>query len=440
MLYNNPNKVVLKGNLSLVRKGARVTGDSGIYFPATKRAMIMGNASIVTEEGNMQSEVFYYDMTSKVLSSSSFTRGNSKGISFQGKQMWLYPGTKNMKLSGNALWENDSLRGTADTIFLNKSLGFLQMTRKARIEFKKKKDEVKGSFIELDLNTSKISRIEGSQIQKDELVLKAKNIRQNGENYELKGDVVVASLDSAVRSAGTKALIRKAGMDMQGPTITRVRDKEGKDIFIHAPQVRSDKKDNTEKYHFHTRANIRGSFEGYSDSIYIEKTGKNRHIYLYRNSHLQNDSLYIEADTLELIQDSITDIILARRNAMMIMITKPNRVNTITAAYIELKKNKDDSELFARGESESWLWNDEKSNVGINNTVAPSQKARILNRKISKVSTKGNSTSKFQPIQKIDYSFEDRAAVKLKEAYATDSLSPGLMPVPHFLDSRKKKQ
>jgi hypothetical protein len=271
-------------------------------------------------------------------------------------------------------------------------------------------------------------------------VLKANKIKQIGEDYDLQGDVYVESKDSTVRSQGSKAIIKKEGMDMKGPTITRILDDEKKEIIIYAPHLITSKKDKTENYHFFTETNIRGQFDGYADSIFVLKTETTKQTFLYRNAHLQNDSLYIEGDTLELYQDSVQDIIKAKRNALMIMITRPNRVNTISGAFIQLTKTKLESELFADGESESFLWNDEKSNVGLNHTISPNQRAKILNKKISKVSTKGNTTSQFSPIKKVDYSYVDAAALKLKQAYQADSLTPGLSPVPNFLKRIQRKK
>jgi len=438
ILYNKPKKAILKGNLSLVRKGATVTGDSGIYYPETKKADILGHGVIDTPEGQIRSNFFQYDMVSKQLTSFSTTEGTANGIRFQSDRAVIYPGTKNIKLVGHAFWENDTIKGIADTIYLDKANGLMKMSKKAKIIFKKKKDEIAGSYIELDLNANKITRIEGSQIKRDDLVLKAKKIKQIGEDYDLQGDVDVASKDNSVRSQGTKAIIRKEGMDMTGPTVTHIVDKEKKEIIIYAPQLITTKKDSVEQYHFFNQTNIRGQFDGYADSIFVRKTGAIKETFFYRNAHLQNDSLYIEGDTLEMFQDSLHDIIRAKRNALMIMITKPNRVNTISAAFIQLTKNKDQSELFAVGESESFLWNDEKSSVGINHTISPSQKAKILNKKISKVATKGNTTSNFQPIRKVDYSYIDAAAVKLKQAYQADSITKGLAPIINFLERTRK--
>lgn len=440
-LYNAPQKkAVLSGNLTLDRKGTHVTGDSGIYFPKTKLVMVMGNAVILTEEGTLNSEVFYYDMNSKQLSSNTFTRGTANGIRFSASRSILFPGSKNIKLIGNAIWENDTIKGLADTIYLNKTEGLLKMSRNAKIIFKKKKDEVAGKYIEIDLNTNKITKITGSKIKRDDFTLKAKKINQIGaEDYNMEEDVEIKSIDSAVTSSGKKAIIRKKGMKMEGETMTRLLDKEKKEVRIYSPQLTTEKADTVEKYHFFLKTNIRGEFEGFADSIYVRKKGKERETFLYRNAHLQNDSLFLEGDTLEMFKDSTKEIIRAKRNAMMIMITQPNRVNYISAAYIQLTKTDSLSELYAEGDSESYLWNDEKNNVGINHTVSPSQKAKIKNKKVSKVNTKGSTKSNYQPINKVDYSYLNVVASRLKESYKNDTLSPGLEPVPDFLLKLKSK-
>lgn len=434
ILYNQPKKAILKGNLSLVRIGTVVTGDSGIYYPATKLAEVIGHAVITTSEGMIKSNAFRYDMNSKQLSSSSFTEGTANGIRFKADQSVLYPGTKNIRLTGHAAWENDTIKGIADTIYLDKANGLLKMSKRAKIIFKKKKDEVAGSFIELDLNANKITKIEGSQIKRDDVVLKAKKINQKGEDYDLQGEVSISSVDSALQSTGNKAIIRKQSVEMTGATKTRILDKDKNEIFIYSPQLFSDKKENTEFYRFFRQTNIRGQFDGYADSITVVKTDSFRITTLYRNAHLQNDSLYVEGDTLVLYQDSLQDVIRAKRNALMIMITRPDKVNTISAAFIQITKTKTQSELYAKGDSESFLWNDEKSNTGINHTVSPIQKAIIANNKISKVSMKGKTTSNFQPKNKVDLSYINTAAVKLKQAYQADSVTAGLAPVRNFLE------
>lgn len=439
IIYSNPKKAILKGNLSLVRTGTRVTGDSGIYFPGSKTAQILGNARIFTPEGEIRSQSFLYGLDSKVLSSNNRTEGEANGIRFSGNQCLIYSSTRNMKLFGNATWENDTIKGSADTIYLDKASGLLRMSKKARIVNKKKKDEVTGSFIELDLKANKISRIKGSKIKRDNLQIKAKDIKQTGDDYDLAGEVEIASQDSSIQSSGSKAQIRKNGMDMQGPTATRILDKEKKETWVYAPHLTTRKADSIEKYFFYKNTNIRGQFNGFADSIYIWKKGPAREIFLYENAHLQNDTLYMEADTLELYQDSTTEILRARRNAMLVMVSPPNRINVITAGYVELKKSKTESEMKAIGASESWLWNDEKGNNGLNHTVAPEQRARVLNGKVSKVRTKGNSTSEFKPIKKVDYGYLDPVSVKMKETLSGDTLSPGLRPVPHFLQTRQKK-
>ena len=438
ILYNNPKKAILKGSLSLVRAGAVVTGDSGIYFPAAKQAEVLGHAIIKTKEGEMRSNAFFYDMNSKLLTSNSFTEGTANGIRFKADRSVLFPNSKNMKLMGHASWENDTIKGLADTIYLDKMNGLLKMSRNAKIIFKKKKDEIAGSFIELDLKANKISKIEGSEIKRDDLILKAKKINQTGSDYDLKGDVDVSSKDGAVQSTGEEAIIRKEGMEIHRNTVTRLVDKEKKETRIYSPHLTTKKTGGIESYQFFKKTNIRGQFDGFADSIFVIKTDSSQEVFLYGNSHIQNDSLYLEGDTLEMYEDSLCQIIKAKRNALMIMITQPMRVNTITAAFVQLTKRKDDSELFAKGDSESFLWNDEKSSVGINHTTSPSQKATIKQKKISRVTTKGNTTSNFQPLKKVDLSYINSAALKLKETYSGDSITPGLPPVKNFLERFKK--
>lgn len=439
IIYSNPKKAILKGNLSLVRTGTRVTGDSGIYFPGSRTAQILGNARIFSPEGEIRSQSFFYNLDSKVLSSPNRTEGESNGIRFSGNQCLIFSGSRNMKLYGNATWENDTIKGSADTLYLDKANGTLKMSKKARIVNKKKMDEVTGSFIELDLKANKISRIKGSKIKRDNFQIKAKDIKQQGEDYDLAGEVEIASQDSSIRSSGTKAQIRKIGMDMEGPTITRITDSEKKATWIYAPKLNTRKSDSLEKYYFYKNTNIRGQFNGYADSIFIWKKGPAREIFLYENAHLQNDTLYMEADTLELYQDSTTEILRARRNAMLVMVTPPNRINVITAAYVELRKSKNESDLKAIGASESWLWNDEKENTGLNHTLAPEQRAKVLDKKVSRIRTKGNSSSEFKPLKKVEYGYLDPVSVKIKESISGDSLSPGLQPVPHFLRIQRKK-
>ncbi len=434
-LYNAPEKkAVLSGDLRLDRKDMQVTGDSGIYFPKTKKVTVMGHANIRSPEGNIQSETFHYDLNSGQLSSNTFTSGNAEGIRFSSDGSVIFKETKNIRLIGNAVWENDTIKGTADTIFLNKSDNILKMSRNAKILFRKKKDEVSGKYIEIDLSTNKITKITGSRIKRDDFTLKARKINQTGaETYFLEDEVEIKSSDEAVTSTGKKAVIEKKAMKMEGRTMTRLVDKEKKEIRIYSPVLTSEKADSVEKYHFFLKTNIRGDFDGFADSIYVRKKGKERETFLYRNAHLQNDSLFLEGDTLEMFQDSLRQIIRAKRNAMMIMISKPNRVNFISAAFIQLTKTDSLSELYSTGDAESFLWNDEKNNVGLNHTVAPVQKAKIRNRKVSRVNTRGATKSVFQPLNKVDYGYLNTVAVRLKESYKADSVPPGLTPVPDFL-------
>lgn len=440
ILYNQPKKAILKGNLSLVRKGAIVTGDSGIYYPNQKLAYILGNGHIRTEDGSIRSPAFLYNLNTKVLSSNQNTTGEANGLRFQSNQFLLFPETKNMKLFGQAQWENDTIKGVADTIYLDRANNLLKMSRKAKIIFKKKQDEVAGSYIELDLKANKISRIEGSTVKRDDVVLKARKITQSGENYELREKVEIASKDSAILSKGQSATLYKNGMDMNGKTVTRLLDQEKKEIFIHAPFIVNRRSGTEEKTKFFKRTNIRGEFEGYADSIYVLKTDSAREIYLYQDCHLQNDSLYMEGDTLELIKKGNLDIIRAKRNALMLMKTPPDRINVISATFIQITKRPDGSEMYATGDSESFLWNDEKGSVGLNHTQSPEQTAWIVNKKVSKVRTKGKTQSKFSPINKVDMGYLNPVSLRLKETYQKDSLSFGLRPVPNFIQSKKKKR
>lgn len=440
ILYNQPKKAILKGNLSLVRKGATVTGDSGIYYPQQKLAYILGNGHIQTEDGSIRSSSFLYSLNSKILSSNQATQGEANGIRFQSNQFLLFPETKNMKLFGNAQWENDTIKGVADTIYLDRANNLLKMSKKAKIIFKKKQDEVAGRYIELDLKANKISKIEGSTVKRDEVVLKANKITQSGENYELREKVEIASKDSGIISKGQVATLFKNGMDMSGKTVTRLLDQEKKEIFIHAPFIVNRRLGTEERTKFFKRTNIRGEFEGYADSIFVLKTDSAREIYLYQDCHLQNDTLYMEGDTLELIKKGNLDIIRAKRNALMLMKTPPDRINIISAAYIQITKKPEGSEMYATGDSESFLWNDEKGSVGLNHTQSPEQKAWIANKKVSKVRTKGKTESKFSPLQKVDMGYLNPIRIRLKETYQKDSLSPELGPVPNFLLNRKKKR
>jgi len=438
VLYNKPKKVILTGNLSIVSKGTVVTGDSAFFFPTIKQIQIVRNAVINTADGAMRSNAFNYDMSSKILSSQSFTKGNSNGIQFKADRSIVFTDQKSIKLIGHAEWENDTIKGIADTIYLDKTNNLLKMSRKAKIIFKKREDEVAGRYIEIDMNTSKITKIEGSQVKRKDISLKAKRIVQNGEDYELTEDVEVRSSDSAVVSFGQKAYIQKAGMQMKINTKTRIRDKERKELFIYAPNLYSQKADSVEQYNFFKNTNLRGQFNGFGDSLSIIKRKDTKEIFLIKDAHIQNDSMYIEADTIEIFQDSLRQIIKAKRNALMIMITKPNRVNSITAAFIRLIKTDSISEMYANGDSESYLWNDEKSSLGINHTTSPSQTAIIKAKKISKVRTKGSTQSNFQPINKVDYGYINTLAVKLKETYSHDTLATGLQPVKNFLLGKKR--
>ena len=438
-LFNKPKKIILQGNLSLVQKGVLVTGDSGIFFPVQKLARIIGNAVINTEEGILKSNAFDYNMLSKILSSSTFTQGTANGIKFKADKSLIFPGTKNIKLIGRAEWENDTIRGVADTIYLDKANNTLKMSRKSKIIFKKNNDEISGRLIEIDLQSNKISKIEGSTVKRKDIIIKANKTEQKGEDYELNGDVEVKSIDSAIVSFGQMAFIKKAGMAMKGKTVTRIRDKAKNELFIHAPFLDTKReKDTSEQYSFYKNTNLRGQFDGYGDSLSVIKRKNLKEIYLINNAHIQNDSMYVEADTIEIFEDSLGQIIKAKRNAMMMMITKPNRVNSITAAFIKLTKTDSLSEMYAIGDSESFLWNDEKSNVGINHTISPFQKARIFNKKISRVTTKGVTQSNFQPINKVDYSFINTAALKIKESYSMDTLQPGLTPIKNFLRNSRR--
>lgn len=439
-LYNKPQKkAVLFGNLTMRSKGTLVTGDSAIYFPKIKMVWVLGNAVITSQDGQIRSSAFYYNQVSKQLSSNTYTYGTAQGINFNANSTIIYSGNKNIKLIGNAVWENDSIKGLADTIFLDKANGIMKMSKKAKIIFKKKKDEIAGKYIEIDLNTNKITKILGSKIKRDDFTVKAKKINQLGEDeYDLKDDVEIKSIDSSITSTGQKALIKRGGLKMEGNTMTRLVDKEKKEIRIYAPVLVTTKKDSVENYFYYLKTNIRGEFAGFADSIFVKKQGESRETFMYRNAHLQNDSMFLEGDTLELYKDKNLEIIRAKRNAMMVMITPPNRVNYITAAFIQLTKTDSLSELYADGQSESYLWNDEKSNIGLNHTTSPSQKAKIKNKKISKVNTKGKTESNFQPLHKVNYDFMNQVASKLKESYKNDSLSEGLEAVPSFLQKLKK--
>lgn len=435
ILINQPKRAVLQGNVVLRKDGSTVTGDSGVYYPNSKLARVAGNAVIRTKEGDIFSESFLYNLNDRQLNSEAPVHGNAKGISFYADRGLILPKSGNIKLIGHAVWENDTIKGLADTIMLDKENQLVKMSRHAKIIFKKKTDELIGRYIEIDLKANKISRIEGSEIKRKDIILKASNISRTGEDYELKGNVEVIATDSSVKSTGNKASIKKEGMEMQGNTITSIRDKQGKEIRMYAPELRSEKSKGSDEYRFFPRTHIRGEFNGYADSLFVLKNGKTRQIFLYRNCHLQNDSLYLEGDTIEIFQDSIREIITAKRNAMVVMLARPSRVNTIYAAEIRMTKTDSLTEMQAKGDTESNLWNEEKGNVGMNHTTAPFQKARILNRKISRVTTKGNSKSDFQPLKKADLNYISSTSKRIGLSYQKDSLAgtSGVPPIRHFL-------
>ncbi len=440
-LINQPKKAILEGNVNLRKDGSVITGDSGVYFPITKQARICGNAVIRTREGDIYSQSFLYGLKDRQLNSEAPVRGSAKGLRFQAERGLIFPNSGNIRLTGKASWENDSIRGLADTILLDKASQVVKMSRNARIIFKKKADELNGRYIEIDLKQNKISRIEGSEISRKDVRIKAAQIRRRGEDYDLEGNVRFTSVDSLLESTGDQARLRKQGMEMQGSTITRMRSKEGNKVDVYAPALRSDKVNTLEQYHFFHRVHLRGDFNGYADSIKINKEGKMRHIFLYRYGHLQNDSLYLEGDTIELYQDSVRQIIHAKRNAMMVMLPKNGRVNAITAANITLTKTDSLSEMHAKGDTESWFWNEEKGNTGLNHTNAPFQKARIRGRKISRVTTKGKSQSDFQPIKQVNTDYIEFCRRRISLRYTKDSLkgSIDVPPLNHFLPGRMVK-
>lgn len=440
-LYNEPKKAVLKENVSLVRTGSIVTGDSAIYYVTTKLAQIMGNAVITNAEGKIKASAFDYSLITKQLSSNSFTEGTANGIRFSADRSIIATSNNQITLIGHAKWENDTIKGVADTIFLDKASNKLTMSRAARIMYKYKKDEeVAGSLIELDLKANKISNIKGSVIKRTDAIIKAKNIEQKGDDYYLIKDVMVQSKDSSITSTGMKAVVKKKSTQMSGNTITTLIDKEKNKIHIHSPEVVTADDSGRSKYNFFKLVNIRGYFSGFCDSLSVLKNDSVREIYMYRDVHLQNDSMYIEGDTVELFQDSTREIIRARRNAMMVMITPPERVNVITGTFIQLTKTRKQSEVYARGGTESYLWNDEKSNIGLNHTESVSQRALIKEKKVTKVTAVGSVKSTFSPFKKVSYSYIDAPTTKMNETYKADSLSEGLKPVPHFIKSRKGKR
>lgn len=440
-LINQPKRAVLEGNVNLRKDGSVITGDSGIYFPITKQARICGNAVIRSKEGDIYSESFLYSLKDRQLNSEAPVRGTTKGLRFQAERGMIFPNSGNIRLSGKASWENDSIKGLADTILLDKATQLVKMSRNARIIFKKKADELSGRYIEIDLKQNKISRIEGSEISRKDVRIKAANIRRRGEDYDLQGNVNISSTDSLLESTGDQAKLRKQGLEMQGATITRMRSKEGSDVRIFAPALRSEKNAPKEEYHFFHRVHLRGDYNGFADSLKINKEGKMRHIFLFRHSHLQNDSLYLEGDTIELYQDSIRQIIRAKRNAMMVMLPKNGRVNAITAANITLIKTDSLSEMQADNETESWFWNEEKGNTGLNHTMAPFQKARIRGRKVSRVATKGKSQSDFQPIRQANLDYVEACRRRISLRYQKDSLkgSANVPALKHFLPKRGAK-
>lgn len=436
ILINQPKKAVLQGNVVLKKDGSLVTGDSGIYFPLTKQARVSGRAVIRTKDGDIFSESFLYNMQDRRLVSEGPVHGSAKGLRFQAKEGLIFPNTGNIRLSGQASWENDSVKGMADTILLDKASQLVKMSRNARIVYKKKTDEISGRYIELDLKENKISRIEGSEIRRQDMRIKASNIRRKGNDYDLQGNVKLTSTDSLIRSEGDRAKILKDNMSMEGRTKTYIRDKKGSSISIYAPSLYSLKKNGAEEYHFFNHTHLRGDYNGYADSLKMEKSGNQRRIYLFRNCHLQNDSMYLEGDTIEILQDSVREIIQAKRNAMMVMLPKTGRVNVISGAFISLIKTDSLSEMRAENDTESFLWNEEKGNTGINHTTAPFQRAKIKGRKVSKVTTRGASKSDFQPAKKVSLNYIETARNRISLRYKKDSLNRDLTEVPplkHFL-------
>jgi hypothetical protein len=146
--------------------------------------------------------------------------------------------------------------------------------------------------------------------------------------------------------------------------------------------------------------------------------------------------MYLEGDTIEILQDSVREIIQAKRNAMMVMLPKTGRVNVISGAFISLIKTDSLSEMRAENDTESFLWNEEKGNTGINHTTAPFQRAKIKGRKVSKVTTRGTSKSDFQPAKKVNLNYIETARNRISLRYKKDSLNRDLTEVPplkHFL-------
>jgi hypothetical protein len=148
----------------------------------------------------------------------------------------------------------------------------------------------------------------------------------------------------------------------------------------------------------------------------------------------------MEGDTLEILQDTTQEIIHAKRNAMMVMLPKTGRVNVISAANISLSKSDSLSEMKAENETESFLWNEEKGNVGINHTTAPFQKAKIRGRKVSKVTTKGASKSDFQPAKKANLNYLQTSRDRISLRYKKDSIAGQLEipPLKNFLPGGSK--
>jgi len=440
ILINQPKRAVLQGSVVLKKDGSLVTGDSGVYYPLTKQARVAGRAVIRTKDGDIYSESFLYNMQDRRLVSEAPVHGTAKGLRFQAREGLIYPNSGNIRLSGQASWENDSVKGMADTILLDKASQLVKMSRNARIIYKKKTDEISGRYIELDLKENKISRIEGSEIRRQDMRIRASDIRRKGDDYDLRGNVKLTSVDSMIRSEGDQARILKDNMSMTGNTSTNIRDKSGSNIIIHSPALHSVKKGGMEQYHFYTHSHIRGDYNGYADSLKMEKSGKLTRIFLYRNCHLQNDSLYLEGDTLEILQDSAMEVIHAKRNALMVMLPKTGRVNVISAASISLVKSDSLSEMTAINETESFLWNEEKGNVGINHTTAPFQKARIKGRKVSKVTTRGASKSDFQPAKKADLNYIQTTRNRISLRYKKDSLAgrADIPPLKNFLSGGGK--
>lgn len=439
IVYKVPKKAVLQGSVSLKKDGSIITGDSGIYFPDSRQARVAGHAVIRTRDGDIFSESFLYNLNDRMLFSESSIQGQAKGIRFSADRGVILPNSGNIRLTGNAVWENDSAKGMADTIVLEKSNQLVKMSRNARIQFRNKTDELTGRYIEIDLKASKISKIEGSEIRQQNMKVKAASILRNGEDYELAGNVSLSSTDGLIDAKGETAQMAKDRMAMQGKTETNIRNREGSNIRIFAPALRSDKKGSEEEYHFFHRVHVRGSFQGFSDSLKMKKSGKTQQIFLYGRGHLQNDSLYLEADTIEIYQDSLQEIINARRNALMVMHPKNGRVNAVSAGSISLLKSDSISVMQASNDSESWFWNEEKGNTGLNHTKAPYQKALIRNQKISSVATKGKSGSDFQPLKKADLSYLELCRKRISQRYLGDSLQ-GNKDVPairHFLPKKK---